>query len=91
MRTVRCQQVKGLLWGGGATVLWASFYPTSRYLFGEEAEAIDALWLTFLRLELGAVGFLLYVLFRQGWRRLWLALKVDWRMFIGLAVIGVAA
>lgn len=91
MRTVRCQQVKGLLWGGGATVLWASFYPTSRYLFGEEAEAIDALWLTFLRLELGAAGFLLYVLFRQGWRRLWLALKVDWRMFVGLAVIGVAA
>ncbi|HOG50113.1 MAG TPA: DMT family transporter, partial [Lentisphaeria bacterium] len=91
MRAVRWQQVKGLLLGGGATVLWASFYPTGRYLFGEEAEAMDVLWLTFLRLELGAAGFLLYVLFRQGWRRLWLALRVDWRMFVGLSIIGVAA
>ncbi|HPY89186.1 MAG TPA: DMT family transporter [Lentisphaeria bacterium] len=91
MRAVRWQQVKGLLLGGGATVLWASFYPTGRYLFGEEAEAMDVLWLTFLRLELGAAGFLLYVLFRQGWRRLWLALRVDWRLFAGLCIIGVAA
>lgn len=91
MRAVRWQQVKGLLLGGGATVLWASFYPTGRYLFGEEAEAMDVLWLTFLRLELGAAGFLLYVLFRQGWRRLWMALQVDWRLFAGLCIIGVAA
>lgn len=91
MRTVRWQQVKGLALGGGATILWASFYPAGRYLFGEEAEAVDVLWLTFLRLELGAAGFLLYVLFRQGWRQLWLALRVDWRLFVGLAVVGVAA
>jgi drug/metabolite transporter (DMT)-like permease len=91
MRTVCWQQVKGLALGGGATVLWASFYPAGRYLLGEEAETSDVLWLTFLRLELGAAGFMLYVLFRQGWRRLWLALWVDWRLFAGLALVGVAA
>lgn len=91
MHTGRWRQAKGLALGGGATVLWASFYPAGRYLFGEEAEAVDVLWLTFLRLELGAAGFLLYVFFRQGWRRLWLAVRVDWRLFAGLAVVGVAA
>lgn len=90
MKISRLVYFKGLALGCGATVLWASFYPAGRYLFGEEAESVDAVWFTFLRLLTGAAGFWVWNLRKDKLIRLKKALLADWRLFLWLAVVGVA-
>lgn len=82
---------KGILLGLGATVLWASFYPLGRLLFGVHTDDIEPMNLTFIRLVFSSLFFMPMLLKkrnRQSVRRL---LFQHWRMLLLLSGVGIIA
>jgi len=83
-------RLKGIFFGMTATAFWGSFYPASRFIFGEELEQADPVFVAFLR---SVICFLfLLPFFRQGtdrdrFRKNW---KTDWKLFLIMAVTGQA-
>jgi len=83
-------KVKGLSLGLFASLLWASYYPAARYIFGEDAEHCDPLLLSLIRFTISALFFLPFVLGSAARRRAFLPmLAKDWKALLGLTLSGV--
>ena len=81
---------KGLLLGLVASLLWASYYPAARFIFGEDADRCDPLLLSWIRFTISALFFLPFVLGNGGRRRAFFPmLAKDWKALLGLTLSGV--
>ena len=83
-------RVRGLLCGLAATLMWASVYPASRYLFGREPGNFDEWFVAYLR---GAVAFLFLLPFacrKRSFRQLKSSWRGDWKVFLLLALCAAA-
>lgn len=82
--------VKGLICALGATLIWASNYPVSRFLFGNHAGSFNEFFLTLLRYMLTVLCLLPFTLKRGDWQ----IFRKDWRrdgkIFVILGVFGLA-
>ena len=84
------RRIKGLICGLAATLMWASVYPASRYLFGKEADNFDEWFVAYVRVVI-AVLFLLPFTLRGGdWGKLKSSWKMEWKMFLLLALAATA-
>ena len=79
----------GFLLGLGATVLWASYYPAARFIFGT-AEQSDPLLLSIIRMGFTVLFFLPFIVFSKKRRSLLPELlKTEWKILAFLAFSGV--
>ena len=46
---INYNRLKGIIFGLTASAVWASFYPASRLIFGNELEKYDELYISALR------------------------------------------
>ena len=83
-------KLKGLSLGLFASLLWASYYPAARFIFGKDADGCDPLLLSWIRFTVSALFFLPFVLGDAGRRRAFMPmLAKDWRALLGLTLSGV--
>lgn len=83
-------KVKGLSLGLVASLLWASYYPAARFIFGEDAEHCDPLLLSWIRFTISALFFLPFVLGSIARRRAFFPMLArDWKALLGLTLSGV--
>ena len=82
-------KLKGIALGLFSTVLWGSFYPVSRVLFGKAGEQFDEFFVSFIRFFLGFALFSPLFLTAANRKKTKTALRKDWLPFLLLAVIGV--
>ena len=86
------QKIFGMVLAFIATASWASFYVVSRYVFGEsaaEAESVDPVFATFLRVVMGAAFFCIMLLFTGKVKNSVSALKKNVWMFLFLGLVGI--
>lgn len=79
-------RLKGIFFGMTATAFWGSFYPASRFIFGEELEQADPVFIAFLRTVICFLSLLPFfwrgtdrIRFRKDWKR-------DWKLFLLMAI-----
>ncbi len=80
---------KGYACGFATTLIWASFYPLGRLLFGAEADSVDPFLGTFVRLAAAAFLFALAIAVFGRLRETAAAWKKDWHEFLLLAAVGI--
>ncbi len=81
---------RGLTLAMLATILWASYYPAARFLFGTEADKCDPYELSLIRSAISTLFFLPFVLFSASRRREAPALlKREWKTLLFLALTGI--
>lgn len=79
----------GLACGLISTVIWGSFYPVSRLLFGHSGESVEPMSYTWLRFVLAGL-FLSPLLWRRDARRqACRMLRHDWSTLLVLALLGI--
>lgn len=82
-------KMEGLLMGFGATCFWASFYPVSRYLFGNDEALFDPFFVTFIRILLAALVLMPFALAGERRVKTFRALKNDWKTLFLLSLVGI--
>ena len=82
-------KLKGIAFGLFSTLLWGSFYPVSRVLFGKAGEEFDEFFVSFIRFLLGFALFMPLFLTAANREKTKTALKKDWLPFSLLAFIGI--
>lgn len=84
------RNLKGFGLGLFATVLWGSYYPVARFIFGKEADSADPFLLSLVRFCFCVLFFLPFVI-GSGKRRAELPrlIRKEWKMLILLALSGV--
>lgn len=83
--------VKGISLGLSATVLWASFYPLGRLLFGMNACDVEPMNFTFLRFVFSSLFFMPMLLKNRNRIAVCQLLSRHWRKILLLAGIGIIA
>ena len=80
---------KGISFGMISTIIWGTFYPISRALFGFDEGDVDALNFSVLRFSLAAI-FLSFVFFRRE-NRIQAAemLRKQWKVVLLLSIVGI--
>ena len=82
-------KLKGIALGLFSTVLWGSFYPVSRMLFGKAGEQFDEFFVSFIRFFLGFALFSPLFLTAANRKKTKTALRKDWLPILLLTLIGV--
>ena len=82
-------KLKGIALGLFSTVLWGSFYPVSRVLFGKAGEQFDEFFVSFIRFLLGFLLFSPLLFTAANREKTKTALKNDWLPLLLLAFIGI--
>lgn len=82
--------VKGLLLGLAATLLWASFYPATRFIYGTEETHCDPFQLSFIRFTISTLFFLVPVMTSASRRQtVRILLRQEWQPLLFLSFTGV--
>lgn len=84
------RRVKGLLCGFAATLMWASVYPVSRYLFGKEADNFDEWFVAYLRVAIAVLFLLPFTIKGGDWGKFKRSWRGDWKMLFLLALAATA-
>ncbi len=80
---------KGIGLGMISTIIWGTFYPISRALFGFDEDAVDALNFSVIRFSLAAI-FLSFIFFRRETRAMAAdMLKNHWKNVLFLGSVGI--
>ena len=83
-------KAKGLLLGLFATLLWASYYPAGRFIFGDDAGHCDPFLLSWIRFTVSSLFFLPFVLGSPERRRAFMPMMAkEWKALLGLSLSGV--
>ena len=80
--------VKGISLGMISTIIWGSFYPISRMLFGHYDETLEPLNFTFIRFVMGAISLSPVLFFRGNGRKFVEMIRCDWKNLLLLGCIG---
>lgn len=80
--------IKGFFYGLAATVLWASFYPVSRFLMLGGNSELPPLPLTWVRLAISSAVIIPFMVLNNSGKKLTEALRLDWKMLLLLALLG---
>ncbi|MBQ9501627.1 MAG: DMT family transporter [Lentisphaeria bacterium] len=83
-------RTRGLLCGLAATLMWASVYPASRFLFGREAENFDEWFVAWLRNAVAVLFLFPFACRGENFASLKKSWKGDWKVFLLLAVCAAA-
>ncbi len=86
----RENHLKGYALGLLATLLWASYYPAARYIFGTETGRTDPFLLSLIRFSFAVLFFIPFVFFSEK-RRAELPglIRKEWKILLLLAFSGV--
>ena len=82
-------KLKGIAFGLFSTVLWGSFYPVSRVLFGKAGEQFDEFFVSFIRFFLGFALFTPLFFTAANREKTKTALRKEWAVLLLLALIGI--
>lgn len=86
---MNARRLQGFALGIAATVIWGSFYPVSRYLFGRDAELFDEHFASFLRFLLASFIFTPLLFTAKNRPLVKEALKKSWLSLLLLGLIGI--
>lgn len=90
MEDTSLRNMKGFGLGLFATILWGSYYPAARFIFGKEADTADPFLLSFIRFGFSVLFFLPFVCGSPKRRtELPRLLRKEWKMLLLLALSGV--
>ena len=80
--------IKGISLGMISTIIWGSFYPISRLLFGHFDDTLEPLNFTFIRFVMAALSLSPIFLFKGNGRKFVDMLRNDWLSLLLLSSIG---
>ncbi len=80
---------KGIFFGMISTIIWGTFYPISRALFGFDEGDVDALNFSVLRFSLAAIFLSFVFLSRENRIQTADMLKNHWKLVLLLSVVGI--